>query len=56
VAVRSGAYDAARVLAEHNLPGLVVTDTAGKTVGDILPTKPRTIPSPRGCGPRATRT
>lgn len=38
MAVRSGAYDAARVLAEHNLPGLVVTDTAGKTVGDILPT------------------
>jgi len=89
VAVDSDALDAARLVAEHNLPGLVVTDTngkpyaillasemlrmvlpryvqhdltlagvvgdalsddadqnlAGKTVGDILPEKPRTIPS-----------
>ncbi|MGA8329186.1 MAG: CBS domain-containing protein [Mycobacterium sp.] len=89
VPVDSDAADAARLLAEHNLPGLVVTDTdgrphaillasemlrlvlpryvqhdltlagvvgdaladdagqnlAGKTVGDILPTKPRNIPS-----------
>jgi CBS domain-containing protein len=89
VAVDSDAYDAARMVAEHNLPGLVVADTAGKphaillasellrlvlpgyvqhdltlagvvgdalsdnasqnlagkTVGDILPSKPRAIPS-----------
>ncbi|MGA9490246.1 MAG: CBS domain-containing protein [Mycobacterium sp.] len=89
VPVDSDASDAARLLAEHNLPGLVVTDAAGKphaillasemlrlvlpryvqhdltlagvvgdapaddagpnlagkTVADILPEKPRTIPS-----------
>lgn len=89
VPVDSDAGDAARLLAEHNLPGLVVTDAAGKphaillasemlrlvlpryvqhdltlagvvgdapaddvgpnlagkTVADILPEKPRTIPA-----------
>jgi CBS domain-containing protein len=88
VLVDSDALDAARMVAEHSLPGLVVTDTdgkpfgmllasemlrlvlpryvqhdltlagvvgdtladagqnlAGKTVGDILPRKPRSIPA-----------
>ena len=36
VSVDSGALDAARLLAEHRLPGLVVTDSAGKPYA-VLP-------------------
>ena len=36
VPVDSDALDAARLVAEHNLPGLVITDTAGKPRGILL--------------------
>jgi CBS domain-containing protein len=36
VSVDSGALDAARLLAEHRLPGIVVTDTSGKPFA-VLP-------------------
>jgi CBS domain-containing protein len=36
VTVDSGALDAARLLAEHRLPGIVVTDTSGKPFA-VLP-------------------
>ena len=36
VSVDSGALDAARILAEHRLPGIVVTDSAGKPYA-VLP-------------------
>jgi CBS domain-containing protein len=36
VAVESSALDAARMLAEHRLPGLLVTDTSGKPYA-VLP-------------------
>ena len=36
VSVDSGALDAARLLAEHRLPGIVVTDSAGKPYA-VLP-------------------
>jgi CBS domain-containing protein len=36
VTVDSGALDAARLLAEHRLPGIVVTDSAGKPFA-VLP-------------------
>lgn len=36
IAVNSDALDAARLLAEHRLPGVVVTDTAGKPYA-VLP-------------------
>ena len=36
VSIDSGALDAARLLAEHRLPGIVVTDSAGKPYA-VLP-------------------
>ena len=36
VSIDSGALDAARLLAEHRLPGIVVTDSAGKPCA-VLP-------------------
>jgi CBS domain-containing protein len=36
VSIDSGALDAARLLAEHRLPGIVVTDSAGKPFA-VLP-------------------
>ena len=36
VSIDSGAVDAARLLAEHRLPGIVVTDSAGKPYA-VLP-------------------
>jgi len=36
VRIDSDAIDAARIIAEHNLPGLLVTDTSGKPYG-VLP-------------------
>jgi CBS domain-containing protein len=36
VGINSGALDAARLLAEHRLPGIVVTDASGKPIA-VLP-------------------
>ncbi len=36
VSVDSDALDSARMVAEHNLPGLLVTDAAGKPLGMLL--------------------
>lgn len=57
VSVDSDALDAARMLAEHRLPGIVVTDTSGRpyavlpasqVVGFIVPTYVRDDPSLAG--------
>jgi CBS domain-containing protein len=47
VPVDSDASDAARMLAEHNLPGLVVTDKAGKPYAILLASEMLRIILPR---------